>query len=264
MRRETIEKIFRDKANKLEKLAKGIAPKFREEDIHQFRVEVKRLRSFLRLLSVNRKKEIKIPKKFKKLYDILGEIREMQLEQKRLKELNANLPSYFIYMEDTINKQKQLWGKHYGSKAIDSLKEKLESLDVDNIDPKLMIDFIDKKIKDLKTINDGEPDNEQIHTHRKEVKDMVYNIKLAEKKWKKGLEAAGKLSVKELDALSDVIGNYNDERIILDHLIGFSQSSKVPAEEQQRLFDFCSREMKKQILKKRTLQDAIKKFVKSR
>ncbi|MGN6567377.1 MAG: CHAD domain-containing protein [Flavipsychrobacter sp.] len=264
MKRDAIEKIFSDKADKLEKLAKDIAPKFKEEDIHQFRVEVKRLRSLLRLLSINRKKEFKIPKKFKRLYDIAGEIREMQLEQKRLKELNANLPSYYIYMEDTINKQRQLWEKHYNKKAIDSLKEKLESFDIDNVDPKLMVDFINKKLKDLKTINEGEPDNEQIHTHRKEVKDMLYNIKLAEKEWKKGFEAIDKLSIKELDALSDVIGNYNDERIILDHLIGFSQSSKVPAEEQQRLFDFCSREMKKQILKKRALQDAIKKFVKSK
>lgn len=264
MKRDAIEKILRAKTDKLEKLATSIAPKFKEEDIHQFRVEVKRLRSFLRLLSINKKKELKIPKKFKKLYDILGEIREMQLEQKRLKELNANLPSYFICMEDTIDKQKLLWEKHYSKKTIDSLKEKLISLNVDDIDPELLIDFISKRIKDLKAINEGEPNNEQIHTHRKDVKDMLYNIKLAEKEWKKGFEAIGKLSIKELDALSDVIGNYNDERIILDHLISFSQSPQVPAEEQQKLFDFCSREMKKQILKKRTLQDEIKKFVKSK
>jgi len=264
MKKDTVEKILSDKAEKLKKLSEAVAPKFAEEDIHQFRVEVKRLRSFLRLLSIDRKKEFKLPKRFKKLYDICGEIREMQLEQKRLKKLNANLPSYFTYMEDHVNKQKQLWEKHYSKKTLDKLKEKLADLDISNADPKLMLEFIDKKLKELKEINEGEPNNEQIHAHRKQVKDMLYNIKLAEKEWKKGFETISKLPVKELDALSDTIGNYNDERIILDHLIAFSTSPDIQPTEQQRLFDFCSEEMKKQILKKRKLQDAIRKFVKEK
>lgn len=264
MKKGAVAKILIDKAEKLKKLSETVAPKFAEEDIHQFRVEVKRLRSFLRLLSIDRKKEFKLPRKFKKLYDICGEIREMQLEQKRLKKLNANLPSYFTYMEDNINKQKQLWEKHYSKKTLDKLREKLADLDIPNADPKLMVEFIDKKIRELKEIDEGEPNNEQIHAHRKQVKDMLYNVKLAEKEWKKGFEAIAKLSIKELDTLADAIGNYNDERIILDHLIAFSTSPAIPPTEQQRLFDFCSEEMKKQILKKRKLQDAIKKFVKEK
>lgn len=263
MKKEKVADILDDKVKKLTKLSADIAPQFEKEAIHNFRVEVKRLRSFLRLLSIHQKEEYKLPKRFKKLYDILGIIREMQLEQKKLQELNAELPTYFRYIDDTITRQKQLWKKHYKHKALTALKEKLDELNLTTLRPKDLFQFIEQRINELRKINEGEPGNEQIHTYRKQIKDILYNIKLAEKDWKKGLEAIGTLSATELDKLSDVIGNYNDERIMLDYLIAFSTEAKISAKEQKRLLDFCSEEMKKQILKKRKLQQAIKKFLKA-
>jgi len=263
MKKEKIAEILDDKLKKLTKLSADIAPQFEKDAIHNFRVEVKQLRSFLRLLSIHKKEEYTLPKKFKRLYDIVGIIREMQLEQKKLQELNADLPVYFRCIEDTIALQKQLWENHYDHKVLKELKEKMNGLDVKTLHPANLSEFIEQRMNALQKINEGEPNNEQIHTYRKQVKDIIYNIKLAEKDWKKALQATCNLSAQALDKLSDTIGDYNDERILLDHLIAFSTKARIPAEEQKQLLDFCSAEMKKQILKKRKLQQAIKKFLKA-
>ena len=57
------------------------------EAIHLFRIEIKKLRAFLRLLSLKLKKEdeLKLPFKIKKMYKYAGKIRDRQLHRKRMK-----------------------------------------------------------------------------------------------------------------------------------------------------------------------------------
>src|SRR6266436_3162758 len=55
------------------------------EDIHHFRVEIKKLRAFLRMLQTGRDAPIKIPGSLKKIYHYAGLIRELQLHQQTIK-----------------------------------------------------------------------------------------------------------------------------------------------------------------------------------
>ena len=70
---------------KLQQHINKIAVHFDTEDIHQFRITYKKLRAFFRMLSLqnNIEKAITPSKKLKKVYTLLGTIRDLQLQQQR-------------------------------------------------------------------------------------------------------------------------------------------------------------------------------------
>ena len=70
----------------LHKLITIVNKDFETESIHKLRVEYKKLRAFLRMLSTENasQKKIKIPRKLKKAYAIAGSIRDLQLQHKTI------------------------------------------------------------------------------------------------------------------------------------------------------------------------------------
>src|SRR6516162_822833 len=77
MKGKEINEIIEDKFKTLSKLSQKITRKF---DIHDFRVEVKKLRAFLRLLDIKKRNdEPIIPKLLKTFYGYIGIIRNIQL-----------------------------------------------------------------------------------------------------------------------------------------------------------------------------------------
>ena len=65
----------------IDKLAKKSTPKFDEEVVHDFRVEVKKLRAFLRLINseLAKAEALKIEKDLKQFYRHLGAVRSIQM-----------------------------------------------------------------------------------------------------------------------------------------------------------------------------------------
>ena len=61
--------------------------RFTEHAIHLFRIDFKKLRAFVRLLRAAspRAEQLKIPHRFKKMYSIAGNIRDVQLTTKLLR-----------------------------------------------------------------------------------------------------------------------------------------------------------------------------------
>lgn len=63
---------------------------FREKEVHDFRLRIKRLRAFISLLNYDRHHRLKFPKKLKALYDCAGAVRNLQLQQKRVLHASGN------------------------------------------------------------------------------------------------------------------------------------------------------------------------------
>ena len=86
MNQEQIKHITNNHYRKLKKQTKTVAEEFDMEAIHQFRVEYKKLRAFLRIISLQHETagEIKFPKKLKRGYNIIGSVRDLQLQQQRI------------------------------------------------------------------------------------------------------------------------------------------------------------------------------------
>ena len=89
MNQEQIKHITNNHYRKLKKHIKKVSEDFNLEAIHQFRVEYKKLRAFLRMILQDHVTagEIKISKKLKKGYNISGSIRDLQLQQQRILEV---------------------------------------------------------------------------------------------------------------------------------------------------------------------------------
>src|SRR5262245_19892691 len=71
-----IKKIIRFRFHRLKKYLRQMKRRLSREAIHHFRVEVKKLRAFLRMISGDK---LKIPHALKNIYRQAGSVRELQL-----------------------------------------------------------------------------------------------------------------------------------------------------------------------------------------
>ena len=83
MKQKEIIKIVEEHCKIIDKLYPEILKKFEIDHIHDLRVEVKKLRAFLRLLDI-KKDEPLIPNLLKTFYGYVGIIRNIQLQQHAL------------------------------------------------------------------------------------------------------------------------------------------------------------------------------------
>src|SRR5215472_18248673 len=98
---DIVEKSFRT----LDKLCHKILKEFDAQDIHDFRVEVKKIRAFLRLLGIKKEEgEPLIPKLLKTFYGYVGTIRNIQLSEYSLSNYAAvrsvEIPAGYLKLLD--------------------------------------------------------------------------------------------------------------------------------------------------------------------
>jgi CHAD domain-containing protein len=85
-------------AKKLRLLSKKVAADFEVEDIHRFRVEVKKLRALVRFACPDGRR---LPKRLRRIYKAVGEIRNLQLlRQSLVKAADPVLPEEFYRQLD--------------------------------------------------------------------------------------------------------------------------------------------------------------------
>lgn len=148
------------------------------EALHDFRVEYKKTRVFLRLAGFPKNK-IKIPTAAKGFYEAAGRVRELQLQEQTMKVLadNAELPNYFTLLQ----KQKAF--------AITALKEKMTVFDIKKTFPPI-IKKIPEKITAkhahaftankagvlLSVLEKKNKKDTDIHEIRKIIKDLMYSF----------------------------------------------------------------------------------------
>lgn len=253
--------ILDDKLKEAMAAATAVAPGFSQEGIHAFRVAVKKLRAYLRLLNTDEgQPRLKLTKKFHHLYDIAGEIRDAQLKLEQVKKYRAALPSYIKELSASIASGKSNWNEHYDEAILKKLQKKLTAKQLHKLSSATLATFCKQHIKILEEAADAIPGDEMIHECRKSVKDMLYNTKLAEKHWTKAYGKVAHLPLATLDSLSDLLGDYNDERQLLD-----SQLAYLPrlcnSAEQTKLEKLSTREKKIKEEQKQLLLKELKRFV---
>ena len=258
-----IRKILLQKSGKIAKLSSAVAKDFEPETLHKFRVEVKRLRSFLRLLATKGKqKEMRLPGKLKRLYDTAGIIRGLQLEQQKIKELKLQLPAYGMHLASQMQHQKRAWKHHYSKSFTDKLDKNIKEAKLDKIPAAILLQFLCGHSKSIGLLCKGSPADEDIHSIRKQLKDMLYNAKFVELKWSAAYKRIANLPLKELDELSESLGSYNDKRVWLEH---FESYKPIDLSEQERavIATFCGAERKLLQAKKKLLLRSVRRFVKA-
>ena len=193
--------------------------------IHDFRVEYKRLRAFIRLLSAGAtRKQLKLPSSLKQVYKKAGVIRDLQLNIENLKNLN-NGPGA---IKETLRAQKaglavakRDLNKVIGSQLLNESKKEIEKQIPNRLGSDAIGEFSFSKLQEIKSIlAAGIIRDDGLHQVRKNVKDILYNAKVFEK------ELSNRFPWTEWNAneerrfvkLAEILGNYQDITTMIGHL----------------------------------------------
>ena len=227
MTQKQIKNITDRHYKQLNKLIKKIDRQLTKKDIHQFRVEYKQLRAFLRMISMEctMTREIKIGKNLKNTYHILGTIRDLQLQIKNIRAATKQDPikpkEYLSLLQKEINKLQITLVEILLNKPVTRSQKKTDALLPKKFPLKDLSIFIKKKQANINAIiTAGNFRDDNIHTIRKQLKDLYYNLNTFEK------IRIGALSIKSIGAknkkyLHDILnslGNFQDRHIEVDLL----------------------------------------------
>lgn len=187
MNQEQIKHITDNHYRKLKKNIKKIAETFDMEAIHQFRVEYKKLRAFLRMISQQHEEagEIKVLKKLKTGYNISGSIRDLQLQQQRIMEATKTdlkkPQAYLNILQKEIDKLKPEFTEIFLEDPVIESKKKTDAAIPEEFSLKSFRSFAEKKWTAIYAIIlSGFFSDDNIHTIRKSLKDLFYNLKVYE------------------------------------------------------------------------------------
>ncbi|HSC39156.1 MAG TPA: CHAD domain-containing protein [Chitinophagaceae bacterium] len=176
-----IEARFSDIDKRLCRVLDGFDP----EDIHLFRVEVKKLRALLYMLNSEHGSLIvrrKLPQRLRKFYHFAGDVRTLQLQRQYI--LNAlkgtghaqpwtYLNSLDIVMTDKMGRARELLhGHHTFQKEKEYILEGLP----ERVGRKLPDRYTDKQIHAFwRQVSIDPPDEKALHEARRILKDLLYN-----------------------------------------------------------------------------------------
>jgi len=260
MTQKEIRAVVKEKTREIEDLAAAVDKRFGKEHIHDFRVSVKSLRSFLRLQeSTLANSGFKLSKKLKRLYRIAGVIRDCELAKEFLHEMQVNIPHYVHFLDHIVNNKKKEWEKYYSIKEVRSASKKMEAYAYKALPPDAFPKFVNDRLNALNTIKIIASDDE-VHEVRKRVKDILCVSQLVDKEFWAPAQPPSELALKTLHELTDIIGDYNDERILLEHVKAFPLAG-LDKEEKSTLSEFKRTERKQLQLIKKKLFEAIDRAV---
>lgn len=160
---------------------------FDADDIHHFRVEMKKLRAFIRLVNLAQPDhQHKIPGSIKKIYHLVGNIRNLQLQQQRIanltRELMLEMPRSYL---QSLHNDEKLFQKvarqTAGEVSLGDFEKKL----VNQAPYELNNEIINVYLQKNKTRLAGllmlpVYYDEALHDVRKVLKDLMYNYEYLE------------------------------------------------------------------------------------
>ncbi len=220
MNREQIKHITNTQYRKIKKHIKKIADDFDMETIHQFRVEYKKLRAFLRMLAAQKGTagEITVTKKLKKVYTIAGSIRDLQLQQLRITDATKGEQkkptSYLTLLQKEKDSQKPELSEVLLENPVNDSKKKTDAAIPDEFPLSGFRNFVQHKWAAVHAIiASGHFSDDNVHLIRKNLKDLFYNLKLYTGVEREILSASilkGK-DEKYFDQLLEELGGFQDK-----------------------------------------------------
>jgi CHAD domain-containing protein len=187
------------------------------EDIHVFRVEVKKLRAFLQLASPREK--TKLPRHLHHFFRIVGEIRNIQLQEQRIRDAfphESSLPQSYLTLlsieaADHIRRARKLVATRL---SIAADEQRLLHAFPGRLSKNSLREFTHENIRVLQTIADhAEPvGDDTLHSLRKCLKGLLYNQCYIRKEAADILPLSLSAGKNTLTALVELLGQYQDLR----------------------------------------------------
>jgi CHAD domain-containing protein len=213
-------KIIGERYEGINKYLKKPNQWFDSGHIHSFRLEVKKLNSFLGLLSVGADK-IKLPKRLKEVYKILGRIRMIQLQEKNVfgtaKDLGIDVPvRYLVSLK--IEKAEL-------KKRAKDLVENIRSLKAKKLGwemPRLISSenaglYLGRQENSLSELITSQRNDKSLHEVRKILKNMLYDLPFLKHEMKERMEFSHD-NTHQMKSLESNLGAFHDISLSLQQL----------------------------------------------
>ena len=231
MTREKISEVMARKSEELIVLAAAISPDFDVRVIHDFRVCFKYIRSFLRLIRMhNDDKGLKPSEKLKQLYHIAGSARDLQLEIIKMTEVQPEITDFLKDLEQSLHEVRKNWDRSYSDKALRRFAKQVRECKIDELPEGVLANFLNTHMESIDlNISVQNPTDVQMHNVRKHAKDILYASEVTDENWQAAKHQLERVPLKDLVIVAEKIGDYNDERQMLEHLVNYQ-----PATEQEK------------------------------
>lgn len=211
---------------------------FNMEDIHDFRVQIKKIRAFIRLASIRLPGpvELKLPYQLKSLYWYAGVIRNLQLQEQRIfefiQEKEINQPhQYLKILLNHEDRSKQNIHDIYNHRALETEEEMIiRTLEI-KLGKATMKKYAQTKAGQLKTLMAfGEHSDEELHQIRKILKDVLYTLSYTGDDFFSFFNG-GLQTQEEIESLTDLLGEFQDACMCLQLLLpDYTKELNDPAE----------------------------------
>jgi CHAD domain-containing protein len=180
-----------------------------QEELHKFRVQIKKLGAMLRLFESTSKHNrlLKDFKPVKKIFKYAGHIRDAYT--------NLQLGLHYEFKNEAFETGQQTIiengtreFQHQGKKYLKNIKETYKQVkkQLTRVDDSLIAEYYKKRLEEIAVNLTVSGFNEDMHTNRKLIKILVYNHKLADK----ALNGSLSFNSDYLDQLQNSIGKWHD------------------------------------------------------
>jgi CHAD domain-containing protein len=191
--------------------------------IHELRTTFKKIRALLRWQKIDKN----IYAGFKKIYDVAGKLRNVQVVKEMLKKEKDTPQTFKNWLSITQAQLKKEWDEVYHKEILKQFLENIENLKIKFSKHKK---FFSKRIQNILHIISTAPFTDNaIHDIRKMTKDMQYVLEWWEKKKNGSNPLIKNISIKQLKNIGEQIGEYNDKRNLLILPTAYSLQEKEPA-----------------------------------
>ena len=231
------------------------------ETIKPLRIEIKKLRAFLRLVMLESKEphRLELPQDLEKLHKTGGKVRDLQLHEQRIREAVKKTPGVLFNLNNLLypsRKELKKEKKHFFSHKDFPGKEKklIENLPAGYNTATIKRFFRQKLDGIAEIIAAGTYTDKELHSIRKKLKDVLYIIKLYRIEIKRplGFRFWNSKELQKAKNLEDLLGFFNDSCNALSLLNSFDFNKA--GNEEKKLVNNVRRQV---LAKKRELKSQV-------
>ena len=183
MKKDTIIHIFEKRCKKIRKHYYKLLEDFDAEEVHDFRLEIKKLRAFIRLVNKGLPEDepLKIEKNLKTFYSTTGNLRNLELHQQRInlfcEDLLLEKPELYFQILKKEEDELKINARQLAALiSLNGFEKKIKNALPDKLKPSAIDDFIVEKKCTLRAfISLQEHQEEILHEIRKILKDLLYD-----------------------------------------------------------------------------------------
>lgn len=262
MKGKELEKIANSYIRSLEKYCKRVPGSFSIEDIHDLRVDYKRLRAFIRLcLEEKHTQHLQIPNELRDVYKAAGAVRDCQLFIAKITlfaQVQYAIPEFTKCLQQQLFREKE----NLVSKIEKVSWNKVRKSVKDELPPVLydvaIRQFVNRKVSGIHILMLAAEREEDLHSARKNMKDLLHGARIFDHDLAVPFPFPAWKEEKPVHDMAEKLGDFNDECLTLSFLDSKCLEN-IPAEELQHIASWRNMQAQQVDIAKRQLLQEIQK-----